>query len=411
MLLPGAQATLAYTLGGDIQRYSGIMTQYITGISRQFDGYQRYIFSEEEFNNLWYSLYAGTMVNLNEILKIEEASAGHYSAYAGISKILMAYSLMITTDMFGDIPYEEAFQGADNFTPSYDTQEQIYHHIHNLLDGAINQLGNETDDDVVLPGGDDFIYEGDLQKWISLAHGLKARAAIHLVHRDANAAMHAMEAINNGGPIADAGFPYSSAAPGPWYQYIEQRDDIAYEGSCLSLMQSRNDPRYPVYIDVAGVYWGAGYLGPFFSAESSPTWLMTEFERLFIKAEAMLRLGHSTAEVQAALMDAVNASFSFYGIDPNSAEATAYVAAHCQLTGSFNSDLEIIMTEKWLANYLSMESWTDLRRTGYPQLVPNSGAAAIPTRFIYPTNERLYNPQPGINDNSDLFTPKLWWLP
>ncbi|MCS6917736.1 MAG: SusD/RagB family nutrient-binding outer membrane lipoprotein [Chitinophagales bacterium] len=411
VLLPAAQGTLAYTLGGDIQRYSGIMTQYFTGVSRQFDGYQRYIFSEEDFNNLWNSMYAGVMVNLNEILKIDEEKGGSYSAYAGISKILMAYSLMVTTDLFGDVPFEEAFQGAENLTPAYETQEHLYSHIPEMLDEAIQMLTSETGEDIALPGSDDFIYEGDLNSWIGLAYALKARAYIHQVNRNANAAALAMDALNAGGSIADAGFPFSSAAPGPWYQYIEQRDDIAYTGSCLSLMQSRNDPRYAVYNDVNGTLWGVGYLGPFFAAEASSVWLMTEFERHFIKAEAMLRLGHASTEVQAALVDAVNASFSFYGIDPASPEATAYVSAHCQLTGSFNSDLEIIMTEKWIANYLSMESWTDLRRTGYPQLTPNSGAAAIPTRFIYPTNERLYNPQPGINDNSDLFTPKLWWLP
>ncbi|MCS6990413.1 MAG: SusD/RagB family nutrient-binding outer membrane lipoprotein [Chitinophagales bacterium] len=411
VLLAGAQGTLAYTVGGDIQRYSGIMTQYFTGVSRQFDGYQRYIFSEEDFNNLWNSLYAGVMVNLHEIIKIDAASGGSYSAYSGVAKVLMAYALMATTDLFGDIPFEEAFQGASNLTPKYDTQEHIYHHIHELLDEAIQHFTTETGDDASVPSGDDFIYEGDLSKWTSLAYALKARASIHLVNRDANAAADALAASEAGGPIADAGYRFSSAAPGPWYQYIEQRDDIAYTGSCLSLMQSRNDPRYPVYIDVTGQLWGVGYLGPFFSAEASFIWLMTEFERLFIEAEAKLRLGHPTAEVQSSLVNAVNASFSFYGIDPSSAEATAYVATHCQLTGDWNSDLNTIMTEKWIANYLSMESWTDMRRTGYPQLTPNSGAAAIPTRFIYPTNERLYNPQPGINDNSDLFSPKLWWLP
>jgi hypothetical protein len=71
------------------------------------------------------------------------------------------------------------------------------------------------------------------------------------------------------------------------------------------------------------------------------------------------------------------------------------------------TELEQIITEKWIANYLSAESWTDWRRTGFPTLVPNNGIA-IPRRFIYPTNERLYNNN-SLNNSSDLFSPPLWW--
>ncbi len=405
VLLPGAQATLAYTLGGDFQRYAGIMTQYFTGISRQFDGYQSYKFTEEDFNNSWNSMYAQNMGNLNVILKKEAENPGKYSVYAGIARILMAYSLGLTTDLWGDVPFSEAFQGSANLTPAYEPQQAIYDHIQQLLDDALADLTNDTGDDIEYPGGNDFIYEGNVSQWIALAYALKAKHYLHIVNKDANAVNNAAAALADGGPIVNAGFPFSSSAPSPWYQYIEQRDDIAYEGSCLSLMQDRSDPRYSVYVD------NTGYLGGFFSAENASVWLMTEFERLFIEAEVKLRQGHPTAEVQAALRNAVNASFSFYGIDPMSTAATAYVAAYCNLNGNFAHDLEVIMTEKWIANYLSVESWTDMRRTSYPVLIPNAGATAIPTRFIYPTNERLYNTQPGVNDNSTMYTPQLWWMP
>ena len=70
VLLPGAQGNLAYAQGGDMSRYTSIMTQYITGATRQFFAYNQYTFSEEDFNNVWNNLYAATMSNFNSIIEI-----------------------------------------------------------------------------------------------------------------------------------------------------------------------------------------------------------------------------------------------------------------------------------------------------------------------------------------------------
>ncbi|MEP7128025.1 MAG: SusD/RagB family nutrient-binding outer membrane lipoprotein, partial [Chitinophagales bacterium] len=406
VLLPGAEGNLAYVQGGDISRFTSIMTQYITGASRQFVSYNDYAFSEEDFNNAWNNVYAATMSNFHSIISINaaEGTAGHYDAYDGVSRILMAYSIGMTTDVWGDIPYTEAFQGNENLTPAYDNQENIYASIQQLLDEGIGILGNSDllDDDVEAPGSDDFIYNGDLDAWTSFAHALKARYYIHLTKVDPNAAANALAEINAGGAISDALYPFTSAGPGPAFQYIEQRDDIVYDGACLQQMQAKNDPRYPVYIDVNGDYWGPGYLGPFFSADNSPVILMTEFERKFIEAEALARTG---GDAQTAFTEAIQSSMDFYGVAAE--DAATYIAANGTLSGDMNSMIAQIIYEKWVANYLHPESWVDLRRTGTPVLTPNAGGT-IPTRFIYPTNERLYNN--SIPDqNSTMFSPELWW--
>lgn len=407
VLLPGAEGALAYSMGGDVERFAAIMTQYVTGASRQFYGYNQYVFTEEDFNNLWNNMYNGTMMNFNNIMLYADAHLGGYDAYRGVADILMAYSLGVTTDVWGDIAYTQAFKGNANLQPAYDTQEEIYNSMQSLLDEGISMLTDGSgDDDLDVPGDNDFIYSGDPASWVAFAHALKARYYIHLVNVDPSAAQKALDEISAGGPIADALYPFSSAGPAPWFQYIEQRDDIIYDGSCLQLMQANGDPRYAVYIDTGGVYWGVGYLGPFFSADNSPIMLMTEFERKFIEAEAELRI-NGVGAAQGPFTEAIQASMDFYGIGP--AEADAYIAAHGTIQGaSFDEQLEFIMTEKWIANFLSPESWTDVRRTGFPVLVPNSGSN-IPTRFIYPTNERLYNPN-SVNQNSNMFSPQMWWM-
>jgi hypothetical protein len=404
VLLPGAEGSLAYTQGGDVERIISVFVQYVTGVSRQFQAYQQYSFTEEDFNNVWNNLYAATMENFKVIMDKDNAEPGSYQTYGGIARILMAYTLGMTTDCWGDVPYNEAFQGNANLTPAYQPQEAIYDTIQSLLTQGINELSNNPGDDVDVPGGDDFIFGGDVDAWISLAHALKARYYIHLTKVDNNngltAAQMALDEINAGGGMITATYPFSSTGPNPWFQWIEQRDDIAYEGTALTLMQSRNDPRYDVYIDTDGSFWGEGYLGEFFAAESSPVILMADFELKFIEAEAKFRLG-DVAGAQVAFTEAIQASFDFYGVT----DTTDYIGSY----GTLNSgtELEQIITEKWLANFLHPESWTDWRRTDYPELTPNAGSA-IPRRFIYPTNERLYNPN-SINQNSDLYQPRLWW--
>lgn len=421
VLLPGAEGNLAYAKDGDMGRYAAIMTQYVTGATRQFFGYNQYTFSEEDFNNLWNNLYAATMKNFKGIMDInaDPANAGGYDAYDGVARILMAYTMGMTTDAWGDVPYSEAFEGNENLTPHFDSQEDVYASIQQLLSDGISILsdGDLIGDDFATPGSDDFIYSGDLDAWIAFAHALKARYFIHLTKVDPNAAANALAEINAGGEMQNAAYPFNSSGPGSWYQYIEQRDDIIYsednayglpDPACIGQMRSHEDPRVGVYVDLNGDYWGSGYLGPFFAADNSPGFLMCEFERLFIEAEAKLATGDN-AGAQEAFTAGIQNSMSFCGID--AATADAYVAANGTLSGDQNAMLKQIMYEKWVANFLNPESWVDQRRTNnILGLQANGGGAGIPTRFIYPTNERLYNP--NITDpNSNMFSPQLWWNP
>jgi hypothetical protein len=95
------------------------------------------------------------------------------------------------------------------------------------------------------------------------------------------------------------------------------------------------------------------------------------------------------------------------GVDP--ADDAAYQTANVVWIGTTQDKLNLIMFQKYVANYLQPESWTDWRRTGQPNLQPNAGSTSpIPRRYIYPTNERLYNPN-ASNASTTMLTPRLWW--
>jgi hypothetical protein len=65
------------------------------------------------------------------------------------------------------------------------------------------------------------------------------------------------------------------------------------------------------------------------------------------------------------------------------------------------------MEEKKIADFLSIENFTDWRRTGYPVLQPVLNAlSAIPRRLIYPQVEINTNAQP---QQSAKLTDRVWW--
>ena len=257
-LLPSIQVHISYAQGGDVARYAGVFTQYITGFSRQFVAYQNYSFTENDFDNLWrLNLYGGPLQDLN--ILINQAAAEGHIHYQGVGEVLMAYGLGLATDLFGDMPYSQAFQGDANLQPRFDTQQQIYNTIQSLLTAGITHL-NATDNTNVQPGdlGEDLMYGGDVALWTQFANGLKARYFMHLSKVSASNVDSALAYTSGGltGNADDAKLVYgqTETTSNPWYQYIQQRDDILYDGYCLQTMLSLNDPRYGVYIDTADVY-------------------------------------------------------------------------------------------------------------------------------------------------------------
>jgi len=420
IILPSAQASLAYTFGGDIARYNSVFTQNVTGAYRQFFAYNQYVFTEDDFNNLWNNMYAGNMADLNRIIQIANAKDGSYNAYRGIAKIMMAYSLSTMTDLYGDVPYRQAFQGNLNPTPAYDSQSDIYTVIlPGLISEGIADLDN-TGDDILSPGTDDLIFGGNTDAWKRFANGLSVRLAIHTTKKDATAAAQAALAIINSNNALtsnddNVAFKFGSTYQSPWFQYIDQRADISYSTldyyygiGCFhtDTLQALNDPRFGKMIDVNGDYYAPGFPSAYYMADDAAVAFFTYHEQKFIEAEAKLITGDD-AGAQAALSEAVSANMALLGVD--AADDAAYQAANVVWGGSNSDKLNLIIFQKYLANYLQPESWNDWRRTGQPNLQPNAGAvSAIPRRYIYPTNERQNNPN-AVNVGSSLQSPRLWW--
>jgi hypothetical protein len=138
-ILPVAQANLVWAIGDYTAQTTSVLLQQITGILLNWRGVTDYAYLPRFFDEPWnQKFYAGAMKDLNTIIdKSTEAGATHYR---GIAKIQMAISLGYAVDFWGDVPYSTAFNLEAHPQPTFDSGEQVYQRVQQLLDEGIADL-------------------------------------------------------------------------------------------------------------------------------------------------------------------------------------------------------------------------------------------------------------------------------
>ncbi|MES2574621.1 MAG: SusD/RagB family nutrient-binding outer membrane lipoprotein [Bacteroidota bacterium] len=403
-------------------RTSSVFTQHLAGTEvGQMNKVANYIISENDITNEWNTLYGTTLMS-GYLLNRDFATSHPY--YNGIGQVLTAINLGYATDMWGDVPYDEAFRAEEGIKyPTYNTQEEIYQRLQTILDAAILNLKKPASSNASVPDNDDYIFNGDTDKWIKVAYVLKARYALRLSQVDTNAAQKALDNINNSGMSsndddANTFFPGTSNGQNQWYAFEVSRTNYLKMGKTfVDYLINTNDPRKTFAVasekDADGnptaVYSGnspedletvsTSYIGPAFASVTSNIGIVTYAEAKFIEAEAKLRLSDPLG-AKTALEDGIKASvLKITGTPATNSFITS-------VTGTVN--LENIIQQKYVALFLTMEPYNDYRRTGFPALIPNQNSASklIPVRFPTSVEERNYNINATVISNT---TTKVWW--
>ncbi|HJU46212.1 MAG TPA: SusD/RagB family nutrient-binding outer membrane lipoprotein [Chitinophagaceae bacterium] len=419
-LLPVVEASLAYTVGGELSRYASLLTQQTSGYSNQAAAYYGYTFTTNDFDAVWGNLYTSVLLNNARIREISDAKG--YNLYGGISRVLTAYTLQLIVDNWGAAPYSQALKGDGNGKPSFDTGAGLYDTIQTLLNRAIT-LMSDPDPGAITPGADDFMYGGNADKWIKFAHALKARIYIHQSKGNATMANNALAeialAFESAGDNAIFRFGTTPTTANPVYQFNQQRFDLDYASTTLAAaLDADDDPRYNVWIEPD--YTDENFVGmkPYYGSINSPVEFITYDELLFIKAEATLRSGGTIGAAQAAYQAGIRENmtkFTAMNISKYALDSTwsitedqidDYIAANGTLPGTTSAAIDQVAKEAFTALYLNPEAWTLWRRTGVPELEAVSGDD-VPRRLLYPQSEISNN---GANTPSvTLFTPKIFW--
>lgn len=419
LLLSSIEVATFAAYAGGVNRNSSVFVQFIEGTDAQMHDVANYVLLEGDNVNEWNSLYTDIIVDANGLI---EQTIGENPYYAGIAKVIKAMSLGLTTDIWGDIPNREAglgIQGEDFYSPNYDPQAVVIADIQVLLTEAIDLLSVEPGANKILPASDDIMFGGDRKAWINTAWILKARYAIRITKRDANAANSAIAHLGNLNTDAKdlmAVFGTGSNELNTWYAFSLARASYIRMGAFfVDMLLDMDDPRLPFYAapDADGNYVGAepnslniaaSNIGPKYNANGQPLPLVMLYEADFIKAEAHFRNGELSLAAQS-FNNAVKAS-----VMQVTGEADETYFNQYANEDATSITLEKIMEQKYIAMFLQIEAYNDWRRTGFPQITPNPTATAndgkIPVRFPTPQDERINNPNATVV--SDINLP-VWW--
>ncbi len=116
----------------------------------------------------WYVYCASNLPDM--FVKCEEEGAWHY---LGVAQLIHAWGFMTMVDWYGEVPYTQAL--GTNLTPAYDDGKTIYYGCLEMLEKAIENLKQDQVATAEPLSNGDFWNDGDTDKWIRLAYGLKAR--------------------------------------------------------------------------------------------------------------------------------------------------------------------------------------------------------------------------------------------
>lgn len=147
----------------------------------------------DNFSQRYGRLYNGVGDNLFDLEKlVEKLDAAEQPKYVNmiqISHILKAYYAFYVSDIYGSIPYSEAYQGRYGGTlqPKYDTQQELFARLDSELKTAVATLKATPTVTQIELGVYDQYYKGVAQNWIKAANALRMRMAMRVQKADATA--------------------------------------------------------------------------------------------------------------------------------------------------------------------------------------------------------------------------------
>ena len=406
----------------------------------QYNDPERYKPRTNTMDNLWARIYTSAS-NANQMQILAESEGN--SVNQGIALTIKAMCFLYLTDFYGDIPFSEALKGPSegNFTPVYDTQENVYPGIFTMLDDAMVLLQSGTG---ITDPNMDIMYAGDASKWLKFAASLKFRALMRASGKiDVSSQLQSL--VNSGNLFTsnddEAKVVYLSESPeaNPIYETIVAggRAEFKLAETFIVHLKATSDPRLPVYAQPAaatGEYVGkpSGYeesplpgygyddvsaIGTLYLEATAPGYFLSYTELLFLMAEAAKEgyISGGDAAAQSYYESAIENSLTENGVG---ASYGAFIA----LGGiAYNSGdaLKQIGTQKWVALFCQgWEAWTEWRRVGYPELSPAADGYIneIPSRLEYESNEVSINGQnyqaavDAMGGDGDELTTPVWWM-
>lgn len=414
---------------------------------------------------LWQRYYRDNIRYLVEVLNQTKSDANRSNLY-NMARLWKAYSFMVLTDTYGDIPYTEAGLGyiGGNVVPKYDTQESIYNDIIKELTEASAAL------DAAKPTeAGEVVYGGNIARWKRFGYSLMLRAGMRLSKVNPTLAQSTVQKAVAGGVFQsnadnavlrnDANYQnqigvtlnsteaanyymtgyfvdYLKSTADPRLASIAVRYVGAKSGPEQTAARANRDPAVqkgmPLGFDngTIGARAIADGLASFYDYSqldrtrmgklAAPTYFVTYAQTQLLLAEAAVR-NWTTGSAADYYNAGVRAHMQQLGdYDATSLVSDANIATYLT-TNPYTAakGLEQINTQYWVASFLNgPEVFANFRRSGFPKLTPNPYPGkeikgSFINRLSYPDSEISVNSakvQEAITrQGPDNLDTRVWW--
>ncbi len=221
-------------------------------------GSDAFALTNSSYNGTWNSFYTGGMKDLQTIL--DRTASGQSPHFRGAAFTLKAYYFGQFVDLFGDVPYEEAF-GGDASTPinepKFSKDKDIYAKLIALTDSAAAEFAKTSP--IALKG--DIHFANNIPRWRKFANSVKLSLLIKTrkVDPSADAKIKAILASSANYISATTGaedflFKYNKVASPegrhPWFTdaYLGSNNFTYFSKQYMLEMLELGDPRLPYQV-------------------------------------------------------------------------------------------------------------------------------------------------------------------
>lgn len=438
------------TLNGELMQYT------VSGTS--LNAYHRYAINNSIQSGSWNAMFKWA-ANADHMYKLAD-KAGEGKEYQNSKAIALTLKVLFAsnaTDIFGDIPYSEAFEARDGGIdkPVFDTQKDVYTALFRDLEIA-NDL-YDVKSSIVRPEKD-LMYGGDMAKWKKFTNSLHLRLLMRLSNRDAEMGVSQKLQEILGNPTKYPIFTSNADNATLFYSGVKpfanrygdevwgDKVDRKCAENIIEMMSPTSDPRIGRYFEKKSSDWkgqpSGEYLGEGDASgisyikkatlgdPTSPYSFMKYDEVLFIVAEAAKRnmIPGGEALVKENYDKALRASIEWwYSIDTSlkqeeKDEMNNLIDEYINVKMPYDGTLGRLLDQKYIAMFwVGYEAWHDYRRTGYPTLRIGSETQnehVLPTRYAYPMNTASTNPDnyriaverlKTLYKGSDNMRAPVWW--
>lgn len=450
VLFPSAVMSSAGIIGGQLAIVGGMWSQYWTQSPsasqyRTIDAYN--LTPTSSFvTGPYQELFSGALADYQ--LAITKAKASQDWSYYLMNVVMKAYTYQVLVDLYDQVPYTEALQGAANLQPKFDDGYSIYEALLAEINDALSKdyrnsafdVASKIKADFIFGDGGNVSFDEEMDNWEKFANTLKLKMYLRMVNAKPDEAATGVKALFDAeAPMLDVNagvnnFENIPNASNPFYEYNVRRLNISSNlrasKTMVSWLKANNDPRILPYYGTANPAtvdqgnYGTTPGGTIFRPSATdPVWFISEEESYFMQAEALERYYQGNG-AKAMYDKAIETAFAARGADVGALLQGKYAYPE---TGSFEAKLEAIIVQKWASFYgcHALEAFLETNRTGYPRAsaVYSNESGYIPGQLVYSPNgvtgkgnfpKRLVFPDVEVTRNSNTpalvpITTKVWW--